>query len=82
MVGSFASAGTMDTMLQQSCTLTKAQGTVVYGIAFEAPTNGQTQISNCSSSPKSNHYFNATGLNISAVFQTIASNISQLRLTQ
>ncbi|MES2146119.1 MAG: Tad domain-containing protein [Pseudomonadota bacterium] len=82
MVGSFASAGTMNTLLQDSCTLTKAQGVVVYGIAFEAPTNGQTQISNCSSSPKSNYYFNATGLNISQVFQTIAANISQLRLTQ
>jgi Flp pilus assembly protein TadG len=82
MVGTYASASTMDTMLQQSCSLTKAQGVVVYGIAFEAPANGQTQISNCSSSPKSNYFFNATGLNISAVFQTIASNISQLRLTQ
>ncbi len=82
MVGSYGSAGTMNTMLAQSCTLAKGQGIVVYGIAFEAPTNGQTQISNCSSLPTSNHYFNATGLNISAVFQTIASNISQLRLTQ
>lgn len=82
MVGTFASAGTMDTMLSQSCTLAKGQGVVVYGIAFEAPSNGQTQISNCSSAPTSNHFFNATGLNISAVFQTIASNISQLRLTQ
>jgi Flp pilus assembly protein TadG len=82
MTGSYGSASTMNTMLSQSCTLAKGQGVVVYGIAFEAPTNGRTQISNCSSNPKSNHYFNATGLNISAVFQTIASNISQLRLTQ
>jgi Flp pilus assembly protein TadG len=82
MVDNYASASTMNTMLSQSCTLAKGQGVVVYGIAFEAPTNGRTQISNCSSNPKSNHYFNATGLNISAVFQTIASNISQLRLTQ
>jgi Putative Flp pilus-assembly TadE/G-like len=82
MVTTFASASSMNSMLSQSCTLAKAQGVSVYGIAFEAPTNGQTQITNCSSSPKSNYYFNATGLNISAVFQTIASNISQLRLTQ
>jgi hypothetical protein len=82
MVGTFASATTMDTMLQQSCTLAKSEGVSVYGIAFEAPAGGQTQISNCASSPKSNYYFNASGLNISAVFQTIASNISQLRLTQ
>ncbi len=82
MRSDFASAGTMNTMLSGSCDLAKAQNVAVYGIAFEAPTNGQTQISNCSSSPKSNYYYNATGLNISAVFQTIAANISQLRLTQ
>ncbi len=82
IVGSYASATTMDTMLQQSCSLTKAQGVVVYGIGFEAPTGGQAQISSCSSAPTSNHYFNATGLNIASVFQTIAANISQLRLTQ
>jgi Flp pilus assembly protein TadG len=82
MVAMFASAPAMDTLLQQSCTAAKNQGVEVYGIAFEAPAGGQTQISDCSSSPKSQHYFNASGLNISAVFQTIASNISQLRLTQ
>ena len=82
MTATFASAGTMDTMLQQSCTAAKAQNVAVYGIAFEAPAGGQTQIQNCASTPSSNYYYNATGLNISAVFQTIAANISQLRLTQ
>jgi Flp pilus assembly protein TadG len=82
IIGTFQSASGMNSSLQQSCTLAKAQKVVVYGIAFEAPTNGQTQIRNCSSVPSSNHYFNATGLNIAAAFQTIASNISQLRLTQ
>lgn len=82
MRANYASAGTMNSMLAQSCDAAKAQNVTVYGIAFEAPTNGQTQINNCSSVPKSNHYFNATGLNISQVFQTIAANISQLRLTQ
>jgi Flp pilus assembly protein TadG len=82
MKATFAAAGTMDTMLQQSCTAAKTQNIAIYGIAFEAPVGGQTQISNCSSSPKSNYYFNATGLNISSVFQTIAANISQLKLTQ
>jgi hypothetical protein len=53
---------------------------IVYGIAFEAPTNGQAAISNCATSPA--HYFNASGLQISTAFRSIASNISQLRLTQ
>jgi len=75
-----ASAGTMNAQLQQSCTLAKTNGVIVYGIAFEAPTNGAAQISACASS--SSHYFNATGLQITTAFRAIASNISQLRLTQ
>ena len=76
----YASVGTMDSRLQQSCTLAKNNGVIVYGIAFEAPANGQTQISGCATSPS--HYFNATGLQIQSAFRAIASNISQLRLTQ
>jgi len=71
---------TMDSQLQQICGLAKGQAVIVYGIAFEAPTNGQTQIRNCSTSAA--HYFNASGLQIRTAFRAIASNISQLRLTQ
>ena len=70
----------MDSQLQQICTLAKNNAVVVYGIAFEAPTNGQTQIRNCASSAA--HYFNAKGLQIQSAFRAIANNISQLRLTQ
>ncbi len=76
----YASVSTMNTQLQQSCTLAKNNGVIVYGIAFEAPTNGQTQISQCASS--ASHYFDAQGLEIQTAFRTIASNISQLKLTQ
>ena len=55
-------------------------GVTVYGIAFEAPTGGRTQISQCATS--SAHYFNAAGLQIRTAFRAIASNISHLRLTQ
>jgi len=70
----------MDDQLQSMCSLAKEQNTLVYGIAFEAPTNGQTQIKDCASSVA--HYFNASGLQISSAFSAIANNISQLRLTQ
>ena len=70
----------MDSQLQQICGLAKGQGVIVYGIAFEAPTLRQTQIRNCSTSAA--HYFNASGLQIRTAFRAIASNISQLRLTQ
>lgn len=73
-------AATMNTQLQTTCTQAKNMGVIVYGIAFEAPSGGQTQIKNCATS--SAHYYNATGLQISSAFKSIASNISQLRLTQ
>lgn len=71
---------TMDAQLQSICGQAKANGVIVYGIAFEAPANGQTQIKNCSTS--AGHYYNATGLQIKTAFKSIANNISQLRLTQ
>lgn len=78
-----ASVATMNTQLQQVCSQAKSKGVVVYGIAFEAPTNGQTQIRNCSTDGTTgSHYFNATGLQITTAFSAIANNISQLRLTQ
>lgn len=70
----------MDNQLQSMCTAAKNKAVTIYGIAFEAPSNGQTQIASCASSPA--HYFNATGLQIKTAFRAIASNISQLRLTQ
>jgi hypothetical protein len=73
----------MDSQLQSICTLAKAQNVIIYGIAFEASTNGQTQIRNCSTDGENgSHYFNAQGLQISTAFSAIANNISQLRLTQ
>jgi hypothetical protein len=74
------STTTMDTQMQAACTAAKAAKVIVYGIAFEAPVNGQTQILNCATS--SAHYFDANGIQISNAFAAIANNISQLRLTQ
>lgn len=71
---------TMNSQLQSLCSLAKTNGVTVYGIAFEAPSGGQTQISQCATSPA--HYFNAAGLQIRTAFRAIASNISKLRLTQ
>ena len=82
MRSTFASVPGMDGMLQQSCALAKQAGVIVYGIAFEAPLNGQQQISSCAASADA-HYFNATDGNVMrAAFRTISSNLSQLKLTQ
>lgn len=80
MSATFADKTTMDKQLQQSCALAKDEDVIIYGIAFEAPANGQKQILNCASSEA--HYFDAQGLGIQTAFRTIASNLTQLKLTQ
>ncbi len=78
-----SSAGTMDSLLQQNCTAAKAAGIEIYGIAFAAPASGQTQINGCASEPKVNYYYNAAdNTALLAAFQSIATDISELRLTQ
>lgn len=77
---SLTPAVTMDGQLQQMCGMAKTSGIVVFGIAFEAPANGQTQISSCSSSPS--HYYVANGSQINTAFYSIANQIQSLRLMQ
>jgi hypothetical protein len=74
------SADDMNTQLDLVCDQARARNVVVYGIAFEAPANGKTQIQNCATS--STHYYEASTLNVSTAFKSIATRISQLRLTQ
>ncbi|MGV8985256.1 MAG: vWA domain-containing protein [Cypionkella sp.] len=77
------STSDMDTQLQTACTAAKNNNVIIYGIAFEASSNGQTQIRGCSTDSKAgSHYFLAQGIQISSAFSAIAKNISQLRLTQ
>lgn len=78
--GTSTSTPEMDAELQQICTATKSQGVLIYGIAFSAPARGITTVSNCASSP--GHFFNSTNNTaLNAAFQAIATNITQLRLT-
>ena len=65
--------------LQDLCNTARANGVVVFGIAFEAPTNGQAVIRSC---VDEGNYFEADGLEIRTAFRSIAAQISQLRLTQ
>ena len=71
----------MDAQLQQICTNAKDKKVMIYGIAFEAPLLGQAQISRCATSPQ--HYFDAgSEEEMRIAFEAIASNITQLKLTQ
>ena len=88
--GTFTSVSTMNSQLQQSCAAAKTKSIIVYGIAFAAPANGQQQIKSCTTGYNaadpngSNAYYFApvADESISDAFRTIATNISQLRLTQ
>jgi hypothetical protein len=70
----------MDTQLAGLCALARDEGVIIFGIAFEAPANGQAAIESCASSPS--HYFNAQGLQITTAFRAIAAQINMLRLVQ
>ncbi len=77
--GTSTSTPEMDAELQQICGLTKQQGILIYGIAFDAPTRGANAVRGCSSSD--GHFFNSTNTTqLNAAFQAIATNITQLRL--
>ncbi|MEO8241687.1 MAG: TadE/TadG family type IV pilus assembly protein [bacterium] len=83
MVQSYGSPSGMDVSLNQTCSLAKDQGVIIYGIAFEAPPVGQAAIRNCSTDPTGgSHYFAASGMQIQTAFRAIASNMTMLKLTQ
>lgn len=75
-----ATVAEMNGQLQDICGAAKANNVMVYGIAFEAPANGQKQINDCATSDS--HYFNAQGADLKSAFKSIASDITKLRLTQ
>jgi hypothetical protein len=75
-----AGTATKNTRLQQICSAAKTKNYQVFGIGFEAPTAGKTQIRACASSAA--HYFDVTGLQIKTAFRSIANQINHLRLTQ
>ena len=82
MVQTWKTKVEMDTSLQDSCAFARDNGVIVYGIAFEAPVNGQTQIRNCSTTPDAHYYATLAPEDIQGVFASIATNLTQLRLTQ
>ncbi|MDO9526287.1 MAG: pilus assembly protein TadG-related protein [Gemmobacter sp.] len=72
-------ASVMDARLQTLCNAVKGQRVVIFGIAFEAPTNGTNAIRSCATEDK---FFEVYGPEVRTAFRMIRSQISQLRLTQ
>lgn len=62
------------------CDLAKSNGIVIFTIAYDAPAGAQTEMRNCASSPS--HFFKASVAELADTFETIASSITKLRLTQ
>jgi hypothetical protein len=63
------------------CDHAKANGTVVYTIAFQV--NGSTDrntMQDCATSPE--HYYDVQDLNIAGAFNAIAADLNRLRLSQ
>ncbi|GGW27870.1 hypothetical protein GCM10011452_15570 [Gemmobacter lanyuensis] len=73
-------ATTKNTRLQQICAAAKSAGMVIFGIGFEAPTDGKAQLKACATD--AGHYYDASSLDIATVFQSIATQISMLKLKQ
>lgn len=63
------------------CSALKAQGVLIYAIAYQAPPSGAELMQNCASSP--NYFFNTSADQIIDVFRGISSSIQTqaLRLT-
>lgn len=69
---------TKNTRLSQACSAAKAKGIVVFSISFQAGT-GAAPLAGCATD--ANHFFEGDPATIGSIFQTIANQISYLRLT-
>ncbi|MEL6101155.1 MAG: VWA domain-containing protein [Pseudomonadota bacterium] len=76
-----SSSSTNVSRFYQSCDLAKSasRNVTVYTIAFEAPAAAVEQMQKCASS--ASHFYNVDSSEINDVFQAIARQVRQLRLT-
>ncbi len=79
MQANYAEVPAMDASLQVSCDQARANGVAIYGITVEAPQHGNDVITACA---RPEHTFIADRNTIRQVFQTIAANLTLLKLTQ
>ena len=67
-------------LLADSCEAAREENVQVFAIAFEAPEDGAQVMSDCATTI--NHFFNTNGDDLNSVFEAIAEQVTQLRLTQ
>lgn len=75
-----SNAGTNRNRFYAACNMAKANGIVIYTIAFNTNANGRTEMQNCATSIS--HYFDVRGADLDNAFQAIAGSIQQLRLVE
>lgn len=68
-----------DVLMDQICDASKDAGIVIYSIAMGAPEHGADQMEQCASSPS--HFFETSGEELVQIFEAIAEQITDLRLT-
>lgn len=68
-----------DVLMQNMCTLAKAKETIIYAIAVESGVHGANEMADCASSPS--HFFSVDGNELDSVFEGIAKQITELRLS-
>jgi len=73
-------AETADGYMQSICGAAKAKGIIIYGIAMDADAHGEDEMEECASSPS--HYYETSGDELEEIFEAIAEQITDLRLTQ
>lgn len=66
--------------LHKQCDLAKANGVIIFTIAFETNDAAAADLHTCASSDS--HFFRTSGMEISDVFDTVARQINNLRLIQ
>ena len=62
------------------CDRAKNNGVVVFTIGFQLTATGKTEMRTCASS--ASHFYDVSGLDIASAFQSIATSIQKIRLTQ
>lgn len=63
------------------CNRAKNNGVTVFTIGFDLSSTGKTEMRNCASSASHFYDVNATGLDINTAFQSVATSIQKIRLT-
>lgn len=71
-----------DANLADVCAAARAQGVIIYAIAFQAPSVGRRAMQNCAGTEHPDRYFDVQGLDMDTAFDDILASVSRLRLTR